>query len=87
MKLLHEYAVDPSLLCDAKSVSELADKVGIPKGRIIARFPKNWFREIYDRLASSFTESARLEKALERLKKAVLPTGRPNKLHKNPVVG
>ncbi len=85
MKLLNEYAADPEILCDAKSVRDLADKVGVPKGRIIARFPKRWFREIYDRLTAldtSFAESQRLQLSLARLEKAVLPTGRPNKSQK-----
>ena len=82
MRLLHEYAVDPGVICDWRSLRDLSDKVGVPKGRVIARFPKSWFRDIYDRFATSRVQDARFEIALRRLERAVLPTGRPNKLDK-----
>ena len=52
MRLIHEYAVDPGSLTDWRSIRTLADKVGVPKGRIIARLPKTWFRDLYDRFAT-----------------------------------
>jgi len=81
MRLIHEYAVDPGSLTDWRSIRTLADKVGVPKGRIIARLPKTWFRDLYDRFATvSVIENANLEKALRRLERSVLPTGRAKKL-------
>lgn len=80
MKLIHEYAIDPEIITDWRSLRDLSDKVGVSKGRIIARMPKNWIRDLYDRFATHTAQDAKFELALRRLARAVLPTGRPAKL-------
>lgn len=81
MKLIHEYAIDPEIIKDWRSLRDLSDKMGVSKGRVIARMPKTWFRDIYDRFATSTVADARLEFALRRLGRAILPTGRTAQLH------
>ena len=80
MKLIHEYAIDPEIITDWRSLRDLSDKVGVSKGRIIARMPKSWMRDLYDRFATHTAKDAKFELALRRLERAVLPTGRPAKL-------
>jgi len=80
MILVHEYAVDPDGLTDWRSIRDLSDKVGVSKGRIIARLPKSWFRDLYDRFSTSSVADAKLEMALRRLERSVLPTGRTKKI-------
>lgn len=82
-KLLQEYAVDPACVTGWHALQLLVAGFGIPKGRIISRFPKDWQRQVYDRLATSGSvNDSRVEIALKRLGKAVVPTGRPKKLGK-----
>jgi len=44
--MLHEYALDPSVLHNFDKVRYFLEKFGVHRGRIIARFPGKWERMV-----------------------------------------
>jgi len=89
--MLHEYAVDPACLKEWETFRNLLEKFGIPYGRLISRFPKDWMR-IVDETCNSFTFLQRrmMAEELTRIKKqALIRSGRlydGNKLWKENAV-
>ena len=78
--MFHEYAVEPAAIgSDWQTFRYLIEKFGFDQGRLISRFPKQWFREVY--LAAeglSDLQIKRVEEALNEAKKSkVVRTGRP----------
>jgi len=49
--MIHEYAVDPALLCDKERFRYLTEHFGVHKGRLISRYPKRWKRLVYKGVA------------------------------------
>jgi len=45
--MIHEFALDPSLLNNWDRFRYLTGKFGISEGRLIARYPKHWKRMVY----------------------------------------
>lgn len=80
--MLYEYAVEPQAIgSDWQTFRYLIEKFGFDRGRLISRFPKHWFREVYeaskglpDRQRKSLEEALRQAKG-ERTK--VVRSGRP----------
>ena len=46
--MLHEFAVEPEVLSDWRTVQLLRQSCGVEHGRLIARYPKKWKRKVYD---------------------------------------
>lgn len=60
--MLHEFAVEPTLLGDWQEFRVLFGKFGVPQARMIAEFPKKWRKMVYE-ASVHFTDIQR--KALE----------------------
>lgn len=78
--MLFEYAVEPQAIGSSwQNFLYLIEKFGFDRGRLISRFPKDWFKEVY--IASEAMkpmERKRLEEILNRAKKTkVIRSGRP----------
>jgi hypothetical protein len=72
--MLKEYAVQPELLSHWPVFRYLSDKFGYGRGRVIARYPKQWERMVYESLLNCKpVEKKRMEEALIRLKSALYP--------------
>jgi len=66
--MLHEYAVEPSLLNNWKDFRYFTEKFGVSRGRLISRYPKRWKKLVYDSLTNcGDVERKRIEEALQRL--------------------
>lgn len=78
--MLHEYAVEPHAIgSDWHTFRYLIDKFGFDRGRLISRFPKRWFRDVYS-ASAGFTDMQRkyMEEVLAQAKKhKVVRSGRP----------
>ncbi len=67
-----EYALQPDLLSDWAVFCYLYDKFGYDRGRVIARYPKNWTRMVYESLGYCMPmEKKRIEAGLFRLQSAL----------------
>lgn len=78
--MLFEYAVEPQAMGSSwQNFRYLIEKFGFDRGRLIAQYPKAWFREVYDASAAMKPiERKRLEESLNRAKKSkVVRSGRP----------
>ena len=46
--MLFEYAVEPQAIGSSwQNFLYLIEKFGFDRGRLISRFPKDWFKEVY----------------------------------------
>ncbi|MBK6704083.1 MAG: hypothetical protein IPG56_10260 [Caulobacteraceae bacterium] len=77
--MLFEYAVEPRHRVGWQNFRYLIEKFGFDRGRLISRFPKDWFREVYAASeALKPIERKRLEEILNQAKKTkVIRSGRP----------
>lgn len=78
--MLLEYAVEPRAIGSSwQNFRYLIEKFGFDRGRLIARFPKKWEREVYAASAEMKpVERARLEIALNQAKESkFVRSGRP----------
>src|SRR5690606_977065 len=50
--MIHEFAVDPEALTGWQNFRYVVEKFGIPQGRLISRFPKEWKSLVYDACAA-----------------------------------
>ena len=69
--MLYEYAVEPQAIgSDWQTFRYLFEKFGFDRGRLISRFPKHWFREVY-RSAEGLPDlqRKRIEEALNQATK------------------
>jgi len=44
--MLHEYAIEPASLTRFDTCRYILEKMGIPEGRYIAKYPTNWFKSV-----------------------------------------
>ncbi|HUX87103.1 MAG TPA: hypothetical protein VMW65_08880, partial [Chloroflexota bacterium] len=66
--MLHEFAVEPRLLCNWKDFRYFVENFGADRGRLIARYPKAWKRMVYDSLVScGAVEKKRIEERLRQI--------------------
>ncbi len=72
MTMLHEFALEPSLLNGWQIVRYFMGKFGVDQGRLISRYPKRWERMVLDALSCPPVERARIEEALRRGKNRLL---------------
>jgi len=70
--MIFEYALEPQLLSNWSSFQRLVSLFGIPRGRLISRYPKRWLRLVYDSVPSGTTEKAKIEIALKRVERELL---------------
>lgn len=76
--MLHEYAVDPEDLGRLGPMWVLMEQVSVAHGRVIADFPKSWFRLVYeamDRANCPDVERLAIEKRMIRLRSALARLG------------
>lgn len=66
-----EYAIDPAALNNWERVRYFLDALGPWKGRLIAKYPKNWLRRVYESLNCPDVEKSRVEVRLRALDKRV----------------
>lgn len=71
--MIYEYALEPALLSNWKDFRYFTEKFGVPKGRLISRFPKRWERMVLDSLSGcGEVEKARIVESLVRIQKQIL---------------
>jgi hypothetical protein len=71
--MIYEYALEPALLNNWKDFRYFTEKFGVPKGRLISRFPKRWERMVLDSLTRcGEIEKARIVEALVGIQKHIL---------------
>jgi hypothetical protein len=74
--MLNEYAIDPGCLSDWGTFRYLLDQIGVPNGRIVSQFPKDWFKNVYEAI-EGFQEKKQAETILKRIKdRASISSGR-----------
>jgi hypothetical protein len=67
--VIHEYAVEPSLLNNWNDFRYFSEQFGISRGRLISRYPKNWQQMVYQSLTSCPPiEKAKIVERLSRMK-------------------
>jgi hypothetical protein len=75
--MIHEYALDPEVLSNWASFRYFVDQFGIPHGRLISRFPKEWKRLVYDASANAAPiEKLRITEGLRSIDRKMIVTGR-----------
>ena len=80
--MIKEFALDPEAIATSfLDFKYIIEKFGVPKGRVISRFPKNWKRMVYEAAQTKLkgtTELSRIEVRLQNISDDVLfPSGRP----------
>src|SRR4051794_38705160 len=70
--MLHEFALEPSLLDNWPNVRYFMGKFGVDQGRLISRYPKQWERMVLDALSCGDVEKARIVEALLRGKNRLM---------------
>jgi hypothetical protein len=72
--MIYEYALEPALLNNWKDCRYFLEKFGVPKGRVISRYPRKWERMVVDSLANcGDVEKQKIVEALVGLKRYLLP--------------
>ncbi|MBM3330457.1 hypothetical protein FJY68_01240 [candidate division WOR-3 bacterium] len=66
--MLHEFAVDPEVLRTEDALLRYVDCFGANTGRLIARFPNDWTRRIYELHPAGRRSGPRIEILLGKLK-------------------
>jgi hypothetical protein len=75
--MLHEYALDPSVLHNFDKVRYFLEKFGVYHGRLISRFPRKWKRMVYEACAAcGDIEKKRIEVSLISADFKLMKTGR-----------
>jgi hypothetical protein len=69
--MLYEYAVEPQAMGSSwQTFRYVIEKFGFDKGRLIAEYPRRWFREVYDAAGGlSPMQKKRVEEALAQARK------------------
>ena len=68
--ILKEYAVDPTCIGDWHLFRYLIESFGVPRGRLIAKYPSKWLQMVYASCGSfTFQQKQKLEIELTRIKK------------------
>ncbi len=71
--MIYEYALEPVLLSNWKDFRYFTEKFGVPKGRLISRFPRRWERMVLDSLSGcGDVEKARIVESLVGIQKQIL---------------
>ncbi len=66
--MVHEFALEPTLLNSWERFRYLTEKFGVSQGRLISRYPRLWKRLVYEGLeAGSEIDRKRIEERLSRL--------------------
>lgn len=66
--MIHEFALEPSLLNNWQNFRYLTEKFSVPQGRLISRYPTRWARLVYDGLHDCPPmEKKRIEVRLSRI--------------------
>lgn len=72
--MLHEYALEPSLLSNWSDFRFFVSQFGFDRGRLIARFPSKWKKMVYAGLGDcKEIERARIVEALQRIDSRMIP--------------
>lgn len=75
--MIHEFALEPTLLSSWDNFRYLVEKFGIQHGRLISRFPKKWKRLVYEACsACKEIERKKIEESLKEVDKKLLKTNR-----------
>lgn len=65
VNMIHEYALEPTLLNNWKDFRYLVEKFGVSQGRLISRYPKRWKKQVYESLTGcGIIERKRIEQSL-----------------------
>lgn len=71
--MIHEFAVEPATLSRLNQVWQAMEQFGVPHGRLISAFPKQWLRDVYEATKECPpVERTNLEIRLARLKRNVV---------------
>lgn len=77
--MFFEYALDPKLLNNWQSFRYFTGNFGIPKGKLISRYPKHWKRMVYESLNEcGGIERKKIEESLKQLDSRSRLIPRPN---------
>ncbi len=67
--MLHlEFAISPDQIRNMADLNLLEARLGFDKGAVLSRFPKNWFKEVSDRLNAALN-GQQLDRATEKLRR------------------
>ena len=73
--MLHEYALDPSVLTNWQSFRYFFENFGVSQGRMISQYPKKWKRMVYEACAGCRDiERSRIEQRLADIDDRLLRT-------------
>jgi len=81
--MLREFAIEPALLANWKNFHYLHEKFGISKARVIAQFPKNWYKmvcEEADAVGGVLNKKRVVEWLVSAKKTFLIPSGRDYKI-------
>ena len=68
--MIREYGLEPSLLSNWNDFRYFIEKFGVPQGRLISRFPRDWKRCVYESLVGcGVIERKRIEEGLVNIDK------------------
>ena len=76
--MLHEYALEPSVLNSWQSFRYFLEKFGTGEGRLISKYPKHWKAMVWASCANeSPIAKKRIEEKLDQMDRKLLKTKRP----------
>lgn len=74
--MVHEYAIDPTVLNNWQRLRFIADAAGVSNGRLISEFPGSWRRTVVRLFDGKFgIERTKLEVQLKRITPHLIPSG------------
>jgi hypothetical protein len=76
--MLHEYALDPSVLTSWQSFRYFFESFGVSEGRLISQYPKKWKRLVYEACSDcKDIERLRIEQRLADIDEKLFKCGAP----------
>ena len=68
--MFYEFAIDPTILKSWDNCRYIKDHFGVPKGRMISRFPKAWFKIVHQGISDEVPprERTKIINALNKIK-------------------
>jgi hypothetical protein len=68
--MFYEFAIEPIVLSNWKDCKYIVEKLGVPRGRVVSRFPKEWFRFVLEACSDlGDSERKKISVALNKIKK------------------
>src|SRR5690349_19025334 len=65
--MIHEYALEPTLLSNWQDFRYFTEKFGVPQGRLISEYPKKWKKFVYQSIDCGEIDRVRIVEGLRRI--------------------